>query len=98
MDAFTLNWGEEHLAYIFAGPEYPAGRIIAKIQHDRSNCILVVPRWHKHWRGMLAGPHVRDFVDLGFHDGLLVPGPLLPPHKRSLRVPLLAYRIDFTNM
>jgi hypothetical protein len=97
-DAFTADWGQEQLAYIFAGPLYPPGPLISKVVYDRCNCILVVPRWHKYWEGMLVGPYVRDKFDLKFFAGLYSPGPLMPPHLHNLRVPLVAYRIDFTGL
>jgi hypothetical protein len=97
-DAFTMDWGQEQLAYIFAGPLFPAGQLLRKVLHDRCSCILVVPRWHKHWRALLVGPHVRDSVDLKYHDTLYTPGPFVPAHLRLLRIPLIAYRIDFSGI
>lgn len=98
VDAFAADWGQEQLAYIFAGPLYKPGPIVSKIMHDRCSCILVVPRWHQYWRAMLVGPHVRDSWDLKFFDGLYMPGPRVPAHLHNLRVPLIAYRIDFAGL
>ena len=97
-DAFTADWGKEKLAYIFPGPLYPADRVIHKILHDRCNCIAVFPRWHKFWEALLRGPHVRDSWDLKYHPGLYEHGPLVPERLRGIRVPLVAYRIDFTGL
>lgn len=81
-DAFSANWGREGLAFIFAGPLYPAGRLVSKVMHD--------------WEALLVGRHVRDRWDLGFWEGLYEPGPLLPARLHGMRVPLVAYRIEFS--
>ncbi|KAL4437098.1 hypothetical protein ABPG75_004237 [Micractinium tetrahymenae] len=113
-DAFSLSWtadglaalggGRKPLAFIFAGPACDPGRIIAKICQDRCPCILVVPRWHKYWRGQLVGPHRRDSLDLGFHDQLYQPGALVPSdmlarwQEGAMRYPLIAFRLDWTDL
>lgn len=74
------------------------GPIIAKILHDKCPCILVLPRWHKYWKALLVGSHVRDRYEITYFPGLYTPSALVPTSLRNVRFSLMAYRIDFTGL
>ena len=44
IDAFTINWGNENLSYIFP-PFCLIGRVLQKIDFDKADAIVIVPYW-----------------------------------------------------
>jgi hypothetical protein len=52
-DAFSVNWGDLGLCYVFP-PFELVGRVLSKIRRDKANVLLVVPDWQsQYWYPML---------------------------------------------
>ncbi len=97
VDAMVHPWalkdqaGEMMLAYI-SGPFHLMGAVVRKIKDDRVDCILVGPKWPRHWWALLqVMPAVRKQVTLTHRQDLFKPGPRVTRKGAKPRHP--AYKV-----
>lgn len=73
------------------------GAVLNKLQLERVNAILILPKHVKFWVSMLSKLPVVASHDMGFHKGLYSLGSKMPQawQANMPRIPLMAYLIHF---
>ena len=83
VDAFTINWADYELIYLFP-PFSVIGRALHKIHHDQAEAIIVVPDWPTQpWYSQL-----RQMLQMSPMHIPVVPGTLHLPHDKTLQHPM----------
>ena len=72
--AFGDKQGCKVLAYI-NGPFHLMGSIVRKIKDEQVDCILVGPKWPRHWMALLEALPIQKAVALRHRHDLFRPGP-----------------------
>lgn len=103
INAMYQNWardavvpGRVPLVWVFP-PFELIGSVLGKLQVERVDAILVVPKFRRYWQALIWQLPIVAYFDLKFHDRLYTIGSRAPPSMK-LNKPIIhftAYRISF---
>ena len=93
VDGFTQPWkcqNKPKPCCWVNGPFRMMGKVIAKIQEEQVDCVLITPDWTQPWKALLPSLPITDSVVLPTKDEqgktalIFRPGSRVPPAKRKI--------------